>query len=292
MLVKTRRDDNPVHPLAIAASLPTGVEVLTLAELRSRSDAALLARPLRSDKHHLLTLTSGSLRHSVDFTEYALRSGDWLWARPGQVQQWSDLEGVEGTLVIFDSGFLDPDTAIGAGSEDPHAPVLRVPGTEDHPILRVAASQLQWEFGAAELLPLTVRLQILRHLLAVLVLRVACLPGPGGSAHEPSEVYAVFRDAVEHDFTGTRRLNDYAAALAYSPRTLSRATMAAVGMGAKEFIDRRVILEAKRLLACSEESAARIGARIGFSSATNFNKFFHQRTGMTPIAFRLSCHRT
>lgn len=293
MLVKTRRDDNPVHPLAIAASLPTGVEVLTLAELRSRADAALLARPLRSDKHHLLTLTVGSLRHTVDFTEYALRSGDWLWARPGQVQQWGDLEGVEGTLVIFDSGFLDPDTAIGAGSEDPHAPVLRVPDAEDHPILRVAASQLQWEFGAAaELLPLAVRLQVLRHLLAVLVLRLACLPDPGGPVREPSEVYAVFRDAVERDFTGTRRLNDYAAALAYSPRTLSRATMAAVGVSAKEFIDRRVILEAKRLLACSEESAARIGAQIGFSSATNFNKFFHQRTGLTPIAFRLACRRS
>ncbi|WP_026924552.1 helix-turn-helix domain-containing protein [Glycomyces arizonensis] len=286
MLVKTRHDDNSVHPLATAAGLPTGVEVLTLADLRSSTDAALLARPLRSDKHHLLTLTSGSLRHAVDFTEYGLRSGNWLWARPGQVQQWGGLEGAEGTLVIFEGGFLDPDTAIGAGSEDPHAPVMRVPDAEEHPILRVAASQLQWEFGATESLPLGIRLQILRHLLAVLVLRVACLPDPSGPVREPGEVYAAFRDAVERDFANSRRLNDYAAALAYSPRTLSRATLAASGVGAKEFIDRRVVLEAKRMLACSDEAAARIGARLGFSSATNFNKFFHQRTGTTPIAFR------
>lgn len=286
MLVKTRHEDNSVHPLATAAGLPAGVEVLTLAELRGRAGAARLSRPLRSDKHHLLTLTAGSLRHSVDFTDYPLKSGDWLWARPGQVQQWDGLEGAEGTLVMFDGEFLDPDTAIEAGSEDTHAPVVRVPDAEDHPILRVAASQLQWEFGATRLLPLGTRLQILRHLLAVLVLRVACLPSPRGPLREPGEVYAAFRDAVERDFANSRRLNDYAAALAYSPRTLSRATLAAVGVSAKEFIDRRVILEAKRMLACSDHAAARIGARLGFSSATNFNKFFHQRSGMTPIAFR------
>ncbi len=286
MLVKTRHEDNSVHPLATASGLPAGVAVLTLADLRGRTDAAMLARPLRSDKHHLLTLTAGSLRHAVDFTEYSLKPGEWLWARPGQVQQWGGLDGAEGTLVMFESDFLDPDTAIGAGSEDAHAPVVRVPDAEDHPILRVASSQLQWEFGATELLPLDIRLQILRHLLAVLVLRVACLPSPRGPVREPGEVYAAFRDAVERDFANSRRLNDYAAALAYSPRTLSRATLAAVGVSAKEFIDRRVVLEAKRMLACSDKAAARIGSRLGFSSATNFNKFFHQRSGMTPIAFR------
>ena len=40
------------------------------------------------------------------------------------------------------------------------------------------------------------------------------------------------------------------------------------------------------MLACSTIPAARIGERLGFSSATNFNKFFAQRTGTTPIAFR------
>ncbi|MFF7527013.1 helix-turn-helix domain-containing protein [Streptomyces pseudovenezuelae] len=29
-----------------------------------------------------------------------------------------------------------------------------------------------------------------------------------------------------------------------------------------------------------------VADRLGFSSATHFNKYFHQRTGQTPIAFR------
>jgi AraC-like DNA-binding protein len=83
-----------------------------------------------------------------------------------------------------------------------------------------------------------------------------------------------------------RRVEDYARTLGYSPRTLSRATMASAGVGAKDFVDRRVILEARRLLAHSDRSAEQIATQLGFSSATNFSKFFRQRTGASPIAFR------
>ncbi|WP_091029603.1 AraC family transcriptional regulator [Glycomyces harbinensis] len=259
------------------------VEILTLSRLRA-SAASELARPFRPDRHCLVTLTSGALRHSVDFKEHHMGPGQWLWARPGQVQRWGALDRAEGTVVRFATGFLDPDTAIGVCADDPHAPVLRVPASEDHALLRAATTQLQWEHSADRLAAET-RQQVLRHLLAVLVLRVAGLPG-AVAGPEPSEVYLAFRDAVERDFANTRRLADYAAALAYSPRTLSRATLATAGIPAKEFIDKRVVLEAKRMLACSAMPAARIGQRLGFSSATNFNKFFAQRTGMTPIAFR------
>jgi AraC-like DNA-binding protein len=292
MLVNTRQDDitgRLFGPVADAGAPESrgpnvGIEILTLSRLRASAAAPDLARPFRSDRHCLLTLTSGAMRHAVDFSEHALAPGQWLWTRPGQVQQWSGLDRAEGTVIRFTSGFLDPDTAIGVCADDPHAPVLRAPATEDHALLRAAATQLQWEHSA-DRLPADMRVQVLRHLLAVLVLRLASLPGPEAGP-EPSEVYLAFRDAVERDFANTRRLSDYAEALAYSPRTLSRATIAAAGMPAKEFIDRRVILEAKRLLACTAVPAARIGERLGFTSATNFNKFFAQRTGTTPIAFR------
>jgi AraC-like DNA-binding protein len=41
-----------------------------------------------------------------------------------------------------------------------------------------------------------------------------------------------------------------------------------------------------RLLAHGDQPAAKIAARLGFSSATNFSKFFHQRAGTSPLAFR------
>ncbi|MGW2741008.1 helix-turn-helix domain-containing protein [Streptomyces sp. NPDC001450] len=294
MMVKKRH--SPVGEIAdigFAAPVgtPTGIEIMSLAELRKRAPVRMgkagLTAPQRPAFHHLLTLTSGSLWHTVDFTGYALKPGSWLWVRPGQVQQWGNLDDAEGTLILFERDFLDPGTVATAAVDDRHAPVLQVPVAEDRHALDVATSHLALEFQAVRRLPLEAHVAVLRHLLAVLVLRLAHLTAPVGSpAPGPGETYLRFRDAVERDFTRTRRLDDYAQTLGYSTRTLSRATLAAAGIGAKEFIDRRVILEAKRLLAHGDQSASRIAAQLGFSSATNFSKYFHQRTGQSPIAFR------
>ncbi|MFI2635218.1 helix-turn-helix transcriptional regulator [Streptomyces collinus] len=289
-MVKNRHDDDhgiPEISFAAPAGTPAGVEVLSLADLRRRVPRERLAVPQRPDFHHLITLGDGILRHPVDFTAHTLEPGSWLWIRPGQVQQWDDLTRAEGTLILFRQDFLDPATAAGARLEDPHAPVLRRPLPDEAEALRLAAGHLASEFHALGHLPLEIHTAALRHLLAVLVLRLAHLTSPAGRpSAEPDATYLRFRDAVEKNFARTRRVEDYAEALGYSSRTLSRATLASVGLGAKEVIDRRVVLEAKRLLAHSDQTAARIAGRLGFSSATHFSKFFHQRTGQSPIAFR------
>ncbi|MFB6878304.1 helix-turn-helix transcriptional regulator [Streptomyces sp. NPDC056323] len=289
-MVKKRHDvDRGISEISFAApaGTPAGVEVLPLTDLSRRVPAQRLTGPQRPDFHHLLTLTGGTLSHTVDFTAYALDPGSWLWVRPGQVQQWGDLTHAEGTLILFRPDFLDPATTEGARLEDTHAPILCRPLPDDVAALRLATGHLTAEFHALGRLPLEVHTAALRHLLAVLVLRLAHLTAPAGSpAPEPDATYLSFREAVEKDFTRTRRVEDYAEALGYSARTLSRATLATVGLGAKEFIDRRVVLEAKRLLAHSDRTAARIADHLGFSSATHFSKYFHQRTGQTPITFR------
>ncbi len=152
-----------------------------------------------------------------------------------------------------------------------------------------AVDHLAAEFGCGRGLPAEVHTEVLRHLFTVLVLRLAYLTAPvGSSVPAPSETFERFRAAVEREFATSHRVADYARALGYSPRSLSRASLAAAGVGAKEFIDCRVVLESKRLLAHSELPAARIADRLGFDDAANFSKFFAHRTGLSPGAFRAS----
>ncbi|MEU9121801.1 AraC family transcriptional regulator [Streptomyces sp. NPDC048506] len=294
MVKKRQEGGKPVPEIrevafSAPAGRPAGMEVMTLAELRGRAAACQLSTPHRPGFHHLLVLERGRLAHCVDFREHVLEPGDLLWSRPGQVQHFGDLTGAEGRLVLFESGFLDPATAAAARIEDWYGPPVRRPEGVAARRVDEAMRQLHQEFGALGGLPLEVHLEVLRHLLAVLVLRAAFLGGPdrdGAADGEPNPTYLRFRDAVERDFTRSRRVADYARSLGYAPRTLSRATEATAGVGAKEFIDRRVALEAKRLLAHGDQSAARIADRLGFADATNFSKFFQRQTGSTPIAFR------
>ncbi|MEU2226649.1 helix-turn-helix transcriptional regulator [Streptomyces sp. NPDC018347] len=288
-MAKNRHDgirEIPEIPFVAPVGTPAGVEVLSLSDLRHRMPIRHLAFPQRPDFHHLLTLSHGTLSHTVDFAAFALDPGSWLWVRPGQVHQWGDLAHAEGTLVLFRQDFLDPATTA-AAERDSHPSVLHRPLPDDAAALGMAVDHLTAEFHALGQLPLEIHTAALRHLLSVLVLRLAHLTAPaGGPASEPHPAYLRLRDAVERDFTHTRRVEDYAGALGYSARTLSRATLATAGLGAKEFIDRRVVLEAKRLLAHTDQTAARIADHLGFPSATHFGKYFHQRTGQTPIAFR------
>lgn len=277
----------PEVSFAPPMGIRTGLEVLTLAELRRRAPHGELSAPGRPTFHKLLTLKTGLLLHTVDFTSYAVEPGTWLWVRPGQVQQWHDLTQAEGTLILFQPDFLDSDTAEAARLHDPHGPVLRAAAGEDLTALRIATEHLRREFDQHQGLAHEVHIAVLQHLLAALVLRLAHSASPVGTpAAVHSQVFLEFRDAVESSYATVRRVEDYGRLLRYSPRTLSRATINATGLGAKEYLDQRVILEAKRQLAHSGQSAAQIGIKLGFSSASNFSKFFHQRTGLTPLTFR------
>ncbi|MFE1290004.1 helix-turn-helix transcriptional regulator [Streptomyces sp. NPDC058751] len=289
-MVKNRHPAGQTAPGTISAAPVgpcAGLEVISLAALRARVRAHGTdpGAPQRPGFHQVLTLASGGLRQTVDFTAHDVERDSWLWTRPGQVVQWGDLGRAEGTLIAFERDFPGAATVHAARLDDPHARVLSTPKGEAAASLRVAAEHLEHEFRAPGL-PHDAHDAVLRHLLDVLILRLAHLEGADVRPAGTRETFLRFRATVERDFARTRRVDDYALALGYSARTLSRATLESAGTGAKEFIDRRVVLEAKRLLAHTDLAAARIADRLGFSSATNFAKYFHQRAGQAPIAFR------
>jgi AraC-like DNA-binding protein len=92
-------------------------------------------------------------------------------------------------------------------------------------------------------------------------------------------------DALELNFRELHRVEDYAQVLGCSVRTLSRAARAAVGKGAREVIDERRLLEARRLLDHAQWTAHVIATHLGFTDAANFGRFFRHHTGFTPAAY-------
>ncbi len=153
--------------------------------------------------------------------------------------------------------------------------------------LRASSTQLEREYTVT--LPPGLHTAVLRHSLTAFLLRLAHLAA-GSTAeeeHRPDDTtFTRFRDAVERDFAVNRSVSAYADALGYSRRTLVRAVRAATGETPKGFIDKRVVLDAKRLLAHTDLPIGRVGVAVGFPDAANFSKFFHLHAGTTPVAFR------
>ncbi|WP_068397735.1 helix-turn-helix domain-containing protein [Kribbia dieselivorans] len=264
-----------------------GVEVVTLAELHRRmQEHQSSPRAQRPDFHLLLTVDRGVIVHMVDFHDHVVADGAWLLVRPGQVQRFGDLSSASGSVVMFPAGTLPATTAAEASLDDPFGRMLWTPAGAEGDAVRQALAHLTQEYGAGDV-PEPARSAILRHLLAVLVLRVTNLTTSAGTPRGPADdTFLRFRAAVEKGFAEHRDVAHYARRLGYAPRTLTRATIEAAGVGAKEFIDQRVILEAKRLLAHTDDPAASIAARLGFPDASNFVKYFALRANATPTAFR------
>jgi AraC-like DNA-binding protein len=91
-----------------------------------------------------------------------------------------------------------------------------------------------------------------------------------------------FQELVERRFAKWSELGDYARHLGCTEKTLLRATRMVVGLSAKEFISRRVNLEAKRLLVHTDLAVSVIASKLGFEGATHFSKFFRREVGCTP----------
>ncbi|MEU0193414.1 AraC family transcriptional regulator [Streptomyces afghaniensis] len=265
-----------------------GMQVGPMGTGRTWHADAPLERVHRIDFHVVLLFGEGPVRHMVDFTEYEATAGDLLWIRPGQVHRFSRTSEYRGTVLTMQPGFLPRATVEATGLYRYDLPPLLRPDAAQLAGLRDSLGQLRREYEDTETLPLSLHTAVLRHSLTAFLLRLAHLAASTAeSVRQTSDsTFTLFRDAVEKDFATNHSVSAYADALGYSRRTLVRAVRGATGDTPKAFIDKRVVLEAKRLLAHTDLPIGRVGAAVGFPDAANFSKFFHQHTDQTPAAFR------
>ncbi|MHC3468991.1 helix-turn-helix domain-containing protein [Streptomyces sp. 7R007] len=265
-----------------------GMQVGPMGADRSWHADAPLHRVHRIDFHVVMLFDRGPVRHMIDFAEYEATAGDLLWIRPGQVHRFSQSGEYRGTVLTMQPGFLPRATVEATGLYRYDLPPLLHPDEPQLTALRAALAHLRREYEDDTTLPLSLHTAVLRHSLTAFLLRLAHLAASSAEAarRHTDTTFTLFRDAVERGFATNHSVSAYADALGYSRRTLVRAVRAATGETPKGFIDKRVVLEAKRLLAHTDLPIGRVGAAVGFPDAANFSKFFHQHTDMTPAAFR------
>jgi AraC-like DNA-binding protein len=273
---------------------PIGVELMTLSELRARVSGRLLFETERVAFFMVLLATGGRGEHLVDFERIGLRSGHVVFVRPGQVQQWQRANGLEGDLLLIDPAVVQPMVS---ASHQGATPLLRL---EDWPVhFKMDADGLAaWRSLAAMLRreldrPLLDDLSAatVHHLLACLLLGLS----RSATGHSMAlGVHAMLVRGLRRELEGLVHTRPSVTLLArrlhVSTSTLTRACNQLLGHSAKDEVDRRVALEAQRLLVHSTSTSVAIGEFLGFSEPTNFVKFFRRRVGTTPEAFR-QAHR-
>ncbi|MFM8911530.1 MAG: helix-turn-helix domain-containing protein, partial [Flammeovirgaceae bacterium] len=95
----------------------------------------------------------------------------------------------------------------------------------------------------------------------------------------------LFKDLLEIHYRKLKHVNDYAKLISVTDKRLNQATKNVFDKSPKQLIDERVVLEAKRLLAHTNESVKEISFAMGFDEPTNFIKFFRKHSQSTPVEF-------
>jgi AraC-like DNA-binding protein len=267
-----------------------GVEVSTIADLRRRA-VRLLGRPQRLLFFSLLAFTGGEAEQMVDFRVVPCRAGDVLFIAPEQVFQLNLPVDCDGYVIIYRPDFLPPDNVVLSPLYGPDRAIhlYRCGDSEEQRELLADCEALMRTYLRHNQDALSVR--IAGYQLQIILTRLARLSASSPAIPDAGPYTALmrrFRELVERQYRHSRSLAAYAAQLYCSARTLQRAVASHTGQSGKAYIDGRVMLEAKRLLAYSDDSVATIGAFLGFSEATNFGKYFQRHEGMSPDRFRSS----
>ena len=95
-----------------------------------------------------------------------------------------------------------------------------------------------------------------------------------------------FKHLVDARYHQWHKVNDYAAEVHLSPKYLSQTVKQFTGKSAKEFIQDRLVLEAKRLLLHTDLSVKEVAYKIGFEEPLHFSAFFKKKAGVSPSSFR------
>lgn len=101
-----------------------------------------------------------------------------------------------------------------------------------------------------------------------------------------SKIVKDFKTALEINYASMHKVSEYASQLHLSSNYLNEVIKEETGKSAKDFIQDRIMLEAKRLATHADLSLKETAFQLGFDDPSHFSKFFSNRNGTDFTTFR------
>lgn len=233
----------------------------------------------------------GNGSHFNDFQVYPIRETTLIFVSPGQVHRWANANQLRGFSLCFTQDFFDGDVP-------PPSPLLKHTFWFSHELppaltlsplvsgeIKALFAEIEREFTNKSI----GFEDAMRALIRVLFVRTDRLYAESHETTIPQRSSILVRDfriALEHHFRTTQAVSDYAKLLNVSADHLSHVVHEQTGRQAGEIIRRRILLEAKRLLAHTEMNISEVAYALTFQDPAYFSRYFRRLTGQSPGEFR------
>ncbi|MEM7334895.1 MAG: helix-turn-helix transcriptional regulator [Chloroflexota bacterium] len=266
------------------------IEVKRIEELH---EIATRPIPHRHTFYVVFWVTEGSGMHYLDFAGDEIQPNSIHFVGPGQIHYWDIENEMKGFVILFESDlFLEKsDQQLLEQLDFFHAingVSVLYPAPPDIAWFQKVNEQLEIEFQQANF----GRTQAVESWLRLLLISAQRLvvDHSAGRGDIPADKQLANRyiQLVEQNAIAHPKVNWYADKLAVTVGHLSKSVKNALGMTAGCLLRDRIVLEAKRLLVHTDNTAAEIALQLNFEDASYFGRFFKRETGQTPNQFRNS----
>jgi len=271
--------------------LPQEFEIVDLVELYQDFKETLTTTH-RTGFYHIIWFQKGNPTHLVDFDPIKIKANTLLFLNKNIVHRFDNKTMFEGKAILFtDSFFCKTET----DTKFLRSNILF------NDLFSVSQIQLdeQTNFFTDILHQMTSELKnskdnsqadILKNLLHNFLLHSERIKREQNFVELRKDAnldyVMLFKDLLEKNYKIQKQVSYYAKEMFISEKRLNQATSKLFGKTSKEIINDRVMLEAKRVLAHTNESIKEICYALGFEEPTNFIKYFKKHATITPTEFR------
>lgn len=251
--------------------------------------------PHRHDYYAIVLIEKGKGVHYVDFQKYELEDSTVYFILPGQMHQLVPSEEPKGWVLAFTDDFLISNSI----SEKLINDIYLFNDYGQSPPLPLNQSQMQvyksliqqMELFSASLTNYTD--EALGSLVKLFLIQsnnhCSLIKENNPQLIETTNhLLRSFKQLLNSNYKSKHMVSDYADMLAVTADYLNKTVKSTTGKSAKEHIQSKLSIEAKRSLIFTNLSGKELAYELGFDESAHFNNFFKKTTGLTPTEFRSS----
>ena len=270
-----------------------GFEACKISESRNEQKLAnLVLQTSKLDIYLTIFVISGTGKVLIDFEEYELEPGSFVFASRGQLLKVTEHHNLDAIIFLLTEEFLT-ELFDGRGilpfsrlfSYHQFSPLIKFSDKQYQPLLQ-RADEIHQQYISQDTYGYKQVIQLLLKVLMYQLVRQRESRFVDSQQPRSIKLFSQFSRLVLENFKDTKSAHEYARLLKVSYKTLNQVCKANINKTAKAYIEYYTILEIKRTLAYSSQSVQEVAFRFGFEEPTNMVKFFKKHTGKTPTQFR------
>lgn len=248
--------------------------------------------PHRHNYFTVLIIKQANGTHKIDFNAYPLSNQQIFFVAPGQVHQVIESKKSIGYVITFSNQFLIENSiplafisSLNLFQNYGQTPPL-TPRPERFEIIENFTRNIYDLYtGNAQMKNISIGAYL--KLLLIESNNICSInPIETDIDYSGDNLIRNFKKSVDLNYSTQHSTSYYANELHITADHLNRTVKNKIGKTAKEYIQSRIIIEAKRLLYFTDSSSKEIGYKLGFNEPANFSAFFKKHTSLSPSVFK------